>query len=194
MMRRLARCRGGAVAVETAIVLMPLLLIMLMTLETALIMAFQSNLSGAVARASRYIITGNALTQEGGLTTGQTPLTNFVSNLCANTVIPKCSSTSSRLQVIVTFGTPSVPPTMQSPQYSNPSGLTGSSYQTGASSPCNLVLVQVYYLWPILIPLDGPFLKNTSSSWTGPASYLMSNTWLAQNENAAGSSSPCPAI
>lgn len=191
--RQLLQCRGGAVAVETAIVLLPLILLMLMTLETAIILAFQSNLNSAVAKASRQIVTGAELTQEGAQgSTGLSPLNLFISNLCANTVIPKCNS--SRLQVTVTYGTPYSPPTSGSVQYSNPSGLTGSSYQTGASAACNLVLVQVYYLWPIMIPLNAPFLKNTSSSWTGAASYLMTSNWLAQNENAQGSSILCNPI
>jgi hypothetical protein len=121
-------------------------------------------------------------------------LTVFANNLCAGTVVPQCTATSPRLQIIVTYGTPSSPPTTQPIQYNNPSGLTGSSYQTGASNPCNLVLVQVYYLWPILIPLNGIYLKNTGASWTGSASYLMSDSILLQNESAAGSAQLCPAI
>jgi len=55
---RFARCRDGAAALEFALVLPPLLLILLGMFEVSMVMFTQASMEGALREAARYGVTG----------------------------------------------------------------------------------------------------------------------------------------
>lgn len=172
-----AGCRSGAVALETAIVIVPFLLVTLMTVEIVLIEFFQAIFTKCVQDVARQIRTGTAATNT----------TDLVSAICndagqyTTVPLPNCSTnTAVIVNVISSSGMPSF-----SPGISN-HALVGSSIQangsTSGSPPfpgaCNLVVFQAFYRWQILIPGNRILLN---SGFTVP-SYLFASAAAFQDE------------
>ena len=144
-LRRFARREDGAAAVEFAIVAAPFLALMFAIMETALVFFAGQALETAVADSSRLILTGQAQSQ--GMGADQ-----FKDAVCAKiTGMFNCASgVSINVQKFSSFASVSMlNPLDQSGQFNNAS----LQYQPGG--PGDIVVVQLFYQWPVYVSLLG---------------------------------------
>lgn len=177
-------CRSGAVTVETAIVLLPFLLLTCMTIEMVLIEFYQAVFAKCVQDVARQIRTG----QTSALTTTTLELNNLITNICNDTgnysviPLPRCSSsTAVILNVISSTGTPSFTSGISNGDLVASSLRSNGTITTTASAypgACNLVVFQAFYKWPVLIPINQTYLN---SGFTVPA-FLFSAAFAFQDE------------
>ena len=141
--RRFARHQGGAAAVEFALVLLPFLALMFGIMETALVFFADQTLETAVADSARLILTGQAQSQ--GLNA-----TTFKNAVCARVYgLFNCQSgVYVNVQTYSSFGSISYTP----PLDSNGKLLT-SSFGYNPGGPGDIVVVQLFYQWPIYFTL-----------------------------------------
>lgn len=176
LLRRLGRdSKKGSAAIEFAFVA-PIFFVLLMgTVEAALVFFAQATLQNAVTEVGRQIRTGQV--QTSGTTQGQ-----FRTEIC-NAIAPLLSC-STNLQIDVesfgTYGSVSFSPPLNSSQQLDPSL---NNYNTG--SPCSVVLVRAFYTWQLFTPGLSWFLINMAGN-----SHLLSAATAFRNEpytnNVAG--------
>ena len=188
------RGRGGAVTVEVALVLLPFLIVTCMTMELVLIEFYQARFSNAVYLLGRAMRTGNEASVEASNAALSTPIdskTTMLQALCTNMnfpapmvgATPASCAASSYLSVVVQIipkGTAITSGTFSSGVKLG--SLTPTSYPASPAS-CNLVVVQGFFSWPILIPLNAAALK--TASLTSGSYFLMSAATVFQDEPAA---------
>ena len=139
--------RGGA-AIEFALVGAPFLALLIAILETGLIFFAQEVLQSSTSQAARSIMTGRAQAQ--GMTA-----TQFQQAVCATAApLLTCANTYVNAQVFTSFGTVTRLDPLQNGSL-NPALL---SYQTGG--PGDIVMVQVFYQWPVV---SGPLNFNLAN-------------------------------
>lgn len=142
-MRRFARARDGATAVEFALVGLPFFLLTFAILEIGLIFVLSAVLDTAVLGAGRLVRTGQA---EAGSITAE----KFKTELCSRMSVfaGDCINRASvDVREVVQFRTPLVPDPTETGAFDD-SQLT---YQLG--QPGSLMLVRVWYRQPIVTPL-----------------------------------------
>lgn len=176
LLRRLRRDgRKGSAAIEFAFVA-PIFFILLMgTIEAALVFFAQATLQNAVSEVGRQIRTGQV--QTAGTTQGQ-----FRTEICD--AISPLLSCSTDLQIDVesfgTYGGVSFTPPLDSNGNLN-AGL--NNFNTG--NPCSVVLVRAFYQWQLFTPALSWFLVNMSGN-----RHLLSAAAAFRNEpytnNVAG--------
>ncbi len=141
--RRFARHQRGAVAVEFALIMLPFLALMFAIMETALVFFADQTLETAVADSARLIMTGQAQTQSLTAATFKNAVCARIYGLfdCQNGVYVNVQTYSS-------FGSISYTP----PVDSNGNLITSNFvYQPGG--PGDIVVVQLFYQWPIYVSL-----------------------------------------
>ena len=148
--RRFVRQQDGAAAVEFALVITPFLALLFAIFETALIFFSGQVLETAVADASRLIMTGQAQGQSMSQADFKTAVCTRIYGLfdCQNGVYVDVKTFSSFSGV-----------TMPSPVDAQGNFQNNFSYQPGA--PCDIVVVRLFYQWPIQVSLLG--LNNLST-------------------------------
>jgi Flp pilus assembly protein TadG len=151
--RRFVRRDEGSTAVEFGLILLPFIAMMFAIMETALVFFAQQTLETAVADSARLIMTGQA--QNGGWQPA-----DFKQRVCARIYgLFTCdssafvsSSTSPNVYVNVqtysSFGGISYTPPLDANGNLDSSGF---GYNTGG--PGNIVVVQLFYQWPIFVSL-----------------------------------------
>jgi Flp pilus assembly protein TadG len=168
--KRFARADRGAVAMETGLVLMPMLLLTFALIELAMSLLAFSTLENANQIAARRIRTG-----EFQLGTSHSK-TDFKALVCANMswLAAQCVSDS-----YVDVRT-----------YSSFSGLGGASPQGGAAfnpnttcfspgNPTDIVLVRTYFKWRLFTPFLDTAMENMGK---GSGLRLMSTATAFRNE------------
>jgi Flp pilus assembly protein TadG len=152
-MRRFARDKDGAVAVELALISAPFFALLFGAIELSLIFLVSSSLENATALAARTIRTGQ-------LQTG--PSANaaaFKTSIC-NSFGWLQSDCDSNLSIDVrTF------PNFQSvtaPQPVTNGVFDASTLAFNPGGPGDIVVVRAYYQWPLIAPLMSPALQNLS--------------------------------
>jgi Flp pilus assembly protein TadG len=152
-MCRFGRRQDGSAAVEFALVAAPFLALIFAIMETALIFFSGQALETAVADSARLIMTGQAQSQ--GF--DQTAFKNAV---CAK--IYGLFNCQAGLYVDVktytTFGTISSTP----PLDAKGNLVNNFTYQPGG--PGSIVVVRLYYQWPVYVSLLGFNLQNMSGN------------------------------
>jgi Flp pilus assembly protein TadG len=141
--RRFIRRQDGTAAVEFGLILLPFLALMFGIMETALVFFADQTLETAVADAGRLIMTGQAQTQNLDATTFKNAVCQRIYGLfdCQNGVYVNVQTYSS-------FGSITNTP----PLDANGNLITNNmSYQPGG--PGDIVVVRLYYQWPIYISL-----------------------------------------
>jgi Flp pilus assembly protein TadG len=141
--RRFARRDDGAAAVEFALILVPFLALMFGIMETAMVFFADQTLETAVADSARLIMTGQAQTQSLNATT-------FKNAVCARVYgLFNCAAgIYVNVQTYSSFGSISYTP----PLDKNGNLVTSNfGYQPGG--PGDIVVVQLYYQWPIYVSL-----------------------------------------
>jgi Flp pilus assembly protein TadG len=143
----LARSRRGTTAIEFAIVGAPFVALMVAILESGLVFFAQMELQTATTQAARLIMTGQAQLQ--GLSPAQ-----FKSAVCANAaVLFDCNDIYVNVQVASSFSSMTQLNPLVNGQFNNT-----MNYSMGG--PDDIVVVQVFYPWPIII---GPLGFNLSN-------------------------------
>jgi Flp pilus assembly protein TadG len=141
--RRFTRNQRGAVAVEFGLILLPFLALMFGIMETALVFFADQTLETAVADSARLIMTGQAQTQN--LTAA-----TFKNAVCARIYgLFNCQSgVYVNVQTYSSFGSITYTPPLDS---NGNLQTTNFVYQPGG--PGDIVVVQLFYQWPIYVSL-----------------------------------------
>jgi Flp pilus assembly protein TadG len=146
----LLRDENGATAVEFALVALPFIVLLIAIIETALLFFAQQFLQAATQQSARLIMTGQA--QQQGMTASQ-----FHQAVCTNAgSMFNCSGLYVNVQTFQSFSAISDPNTINNGTLNT----QNTAYTTG--SPGDIVLVQVYYDWPV-ISLPGMNLANNGN-------------------------------
>ncbi len=149
-LRRLVRREDGTAAIEFAIVAVPFLALVFAIIETALVFFAGQALETAVAQSARLIMTGQA--QNGNFSAAQ-----FQQQVCSyvNALFNCSSGVSVNVQKFSSFSSV----TMLNPLNANGTFNQNSmSYSPGG--PGDIVVVQLFYQWPIYVSLLGLNLSN----------------------------------
>jgi len=183
--RRFRRSRGGSAAVEFALVAPMFFALLFAIIETGLVFFANQVLETLTQDSARVIQTGQAMTP-GGVSAKQTgPLTEaqFMSQVvCPN--IPALLSCD-KIQIDVE----SYPPTQAWPaSFSNQIDSNGnfitSNLQYNTGGPCDVVIVRLFYQWPLFVTGLGYNISNLSGD-----KRLLWGSAAFRNEPYAGA---CP--
>jgi Flp pilus assembly protein TadG len=161
---RLAAATAGAAALEFGLVAAPFLALSLAIFETEIVFLAQQDLQAATSRAARQIMTGQAQAQS--LTMNQ-----FVQEVCNDAVWFSCGGLSVNVQKFSTFSSISMTNPVSNGNFSN------SNFGFDIGGPGDIIVVQVFYLWPMVA---GPFsfdLANVNGGY-----HLMVGTAAFRNE------------
>jgi Flp pilus assembly protein TadG len=149
--RRFIRKNDGAAAVEFGLVAAPFLALTFAIMETAVVFFGSQVLETAVADSSRLIMTGQAQTQ--GLTQS-----TFKDAVCAKIYgLFNCSGgVYVDVKTYSSFGSVA----LTSPVDANGNFTNNMTYNPGG--PGDIVVVRLYYQWPVYVSLLGFGLGNMS--------------------------------
>jgi Flp pilus assembly protein TadG len=152
-LRRFGRAQDGAAAVEFALVAAPFLALLFAIIETAFVFFAGQSLEYAVAQAGRLVMTGQA--DAAGF--DQTAFKNAV---CAKVVaLFDCQAKLyANVQTYASFAAASTTPPYQNGQLDT----TRMNYTPG--NPGDIVVVSLYYQWPIYVSLFSNALANQSGN------------------------------
>lgn len=133
------RSRRGSIAVEFALVFVPLLAFILASLQIPIIYFESEALQSAAVRVGRQIMTGSV--QQAGLTQAQ-----FQQIVCTelNALLP-CAGIM--VDVEAASGFASIPTTTATLTYTN--GAVANQWAFNPGGPGDVVIVRVMYNWPI---------------------------------------------
>jgi len=159
--RGLWRRQDGAAAVEFALIATPFLALIFAIIESALVFFAGQSLETTVAAASRQIMTGQAMTTAQH-TGGTIPWSaaDFKSAVCAQlSTMFDCSKLYVSAQTYTDFASANTSTPVQNGQvtvdYNN------LPFNTGG--PGSIVVVQLYYQWPIYVSLLSNNLANVGT-------------------------------
>jgi Flp pilus assembly protein TadG len=152
-LRRFGKHQKGSTAVEFGLVVLPFIALLFAIIETAIIFFAGQALETVVASSARLILTGQA--DNGGITTPSA----FKTAVCNN--VSGLFDCASKLQIDVrkfsTFGSINLPP----PQLDTNGNLTDASSQFQASAPGDIVVVRLFYQYPVYASIWNPQLANS---------------------------------
>jgi Flp pilus assembly protein TadG len=151
VVRRFARQEDGAAAVEFGFVVAPFLALVFAIMETAIIFFAGQALETAVADSARLIMTGQAQTQ--GFSQAQ-----FKNAVCAK--IYGLFDCQNGVYVDVKTFTSFANVSMPSPVDANGNFVNNFTYNAGG--PGDIVVVRLFYQWPVYVSLLGFNLQNVS--------------------------------
>jgi Flp pilus assembly protein TadG len=162
---RFLRKQDGATAVEFSLVAPPFLALLFALLETGIVFFAGQSLVTATNTAARLILTGQAQNQN--LTQA-----TFTNGICAQlTGLFSCSGVYVNVQTAANFASLN-----ETPPVSN-GVLNTSNFGFNPGSPGDVVVVQVYYQWPIFVTLLNSGLANMNNN-----TRLLVATAAFQNE------------
>lgn len=148
-LRRFGRNRSGATALEFAMVAAPFFFLLFAMIEIAAVFLISTVLENAVLEASRQIRTGQA--QSGGMTA-----TAFRDEVCdLISIIGDCDRVEIDVQVFADFDNVDQSSPIQDDGTVDSSGF---GWQPGDAG--DIVMVRVFYRWPLMIPNFGAALSN----------------------------------
>jgi len=167
---RFARNTRGAAALEFAMIALPLFTMIFAVMELALVFLISISLEDAAATMAREIRVGT-ITPPGVAATTSTAaapdLTTFKQDLCSNILLVPSSTCINQIQV-------DVQPFSNFTSTTLPNPISGQTFSTsslcyGSGTPGEVVLMRVYYLWPLLTPFLLNGLENVTT-YSGSAS------------------------
>lgn len=146
--RRFVRQQDGAAAVEFALVAAPFLALTFAILETAMVFFAGQTLEAAAADSARLIMTGQA--QSAGFSQAQ-----FKTAVCARIygLFDCANGLYVNVQTYSSFGAVNTAPPVTNGQFNTTTG-----YNPGDVG--NIVVVSLYYQWPIYVSMLGNNLAN----------------------------------
>jgi Flp pilus assembly protein TadG len=142
--RRFVRRQDGAAAVEFALVAAPFLALLFAILETAIVFFAGQALETAAADSARLIMTGQAQTQGFDKNKFKSEVCNKIYGLfdCQNGVYVDVKTYTDFASV-----------NMSNPVDQNGNFVDNTSYQPGG--PGDIVVVRLFYQWPVYVSLLG---------------------------------------
>jgi Flp pilus assembly protein TadG len=165
LLRKGVRSERGTTAIEFGILALPFFALIVAILETCLVFLAQEVLQTATSRAARLIMTGQA--QDGSFTPAQ-----FKQAVCNQaSIMLNCSGIYVNVQTFSSFSSVTRLNPMQNGVF-NPALVT---YDAGG--PGDIVLVQVFYQWSLVLGPLSFSLANTASG-----TRLMIGTAVFRNE------------
>jgi Flp pilus assembly protein TadG len=166
--KRLARDRGGATAVEFALVAIPFFWLVFAIIEIAGVSMAQTSLDAAVSETARTIRTGEAQAGAVTETAFKTAVCDYINRMMSLDCVNNLNIDVRRF---VDFD-----------GVASPSPLVGGAidpalleFQPGGAS--EVVLVRAFYEWNIMTPVFGEFLANV-----GPGRRIINTSALFRNE------------
>ena len=157
----------AATAIDFALLSIPLIGLILFTLQLAIVSFYDQQLQTGAEKAARQLMTGSA--QDSNLSQSQ-----FQSAVCANLTQFTCSGLMVDVQSAGAFSQVSTSPL--SPTYNGSGAVTNTwNYSPGAAG--DIVIMRVMYNWPIV---GGPFAFGLANQSNG--TFLMVATAVFKNE------------
>ena len=152
LLRRFIRQQDGATAIEFALVALPFLALTFAILETALVFFAGQTLEAAAADSGRLIMTGQAQTGGFDKDAFKTAVCDRISGLfdCTNKLYVDVQTYSSFSSSSTAVNTSPI----QNGKFDN----TKVEYNPGGAG--DIVVVTLYYEWPIYLSLLGNHLDN----------------------------------
>ncbi len=168
--RRFLRDESAVTAIEFGVLAFPFFAIIGAILQTSVIFLASQVLESAVHDASRAIRTGQA--QGDGMT-----LEQFRADVCNRLygLFPDCAGLHVRVNVVTNFQSATVAPPLPSPCFAPCEWSDSEGWTPGAGR--SVVLVQVYYRYPIMVQLGPLGLSNMADG-----RRLMGSATVFQNE------------
>jgi len=152
-LRGFARQRAGATALEFALIATPLIFMIFTIIELALILVMSISLEDAASNMARkirvgtYVAPGDSVVSSTG---SQLDLADFKSDLCGYIYLVPASLCQSQVQVDIRPFTSFSGVTLPSPISGGTFSNSGLCYYSGTEG--SIVLMRVYYLWPVIAP------------------------------------------
>lgn len=163
LLRRFGRREEGAAAVEFALVATPFLALLFAIIETALVFFASQSLETAVSDSARLVMTGEAQTTDyktGAAKPGGWNQEDYKKAVCARlSSLFDCNQLLVSAKAYDTFASADTSsPVKDGAMTVDPDNLP---YSTGG--PGSIVVVQLYYKWPIYVSLLSSNLANLGS-------------------------------
>jgi Flp pilus assembly protein TadG len=189
---RLANDRRGASALEFAMVGLPMILLLMGSLEMGLVFILNLNLNNATASMARNLRVGTNIApgaSVGASSGSQLDLSDFKTALCAKLQLVPSATCLTQLQVDVRALTAFTNQTIPNPISNSTFSTSGFCFYSGTSG--SVVLVRTYYLWPVITPAILSMLVNvtTFSGSNGTTSgqwMALQSTQVFKNEPGTG--------
>jgi Flp pilus assembly protein TadG len=178
VLRGLAASRGGATAVEFAIVCLPFLVLLFSILELGMIFMASTTIESASVAAARQIRIGQL--QAGGSNNAA----GFKNLICGGMSWISASDCQANLSVDVRTFTSFSAINVTQPIANN--AIDQSQLAFASGGPCQIVLVRVFYPWTLITPVLEPGLPNL-----GANQRLIATAIAFRNENFQGDGSTC---
>ena len=152
-LRRFVRQQDGAAAIEFGLVAVPFLALTFAIMETALVFFAGQTLEAAAASSARLIMTGQAQTAGYTAQTFKTAVCNQIFGLfdCANGVYVDVKSYANFASI-------------NTAQPITNGQLDTSNMQYTPGGPGSIVVVSLYYQWPIYVSLLSNNLQNLTGN------------------------------
>jgi Flp pilus assembly protein TadG len=148
VLRRFARHRSGATAIEFGMVAAPFLGLMFAVIETAMVFFAGQTLETTVADSSRLIMTGQAQGQ--GFSASQ-----FKADVCARaSMMFDCSKLAVAVQTYTDFSKAQQDVGLDPKSLVDTSG-NFKTFPYNQGCPNEIVLVRVMYQWPVYVSMPG---------------------------------------
>lgn len=167
-LKRFAEARGGAAAVEFALISVPFFLLLFGIVELALIFLLSTTLDNATSEASRTIRTGELQNSGGG------SADSFKAQICARLGWLEGDCAKNLYVDVRTYGAFSA---VTSPQNADPKKFDPKLVTFVPGGPRSIVVVRAYYKWPFITPMVGKALVPQ-----GDGTMLMISTVSFRNE------------
>jgi Flp pilus assembly protein TadG len=177
-LRGLAASRDGATAVEFAIISLPFLGLLFSILELGMIFMASTTIESATVAAARQIRTGQLQSGPSNNAAG------FKSAICGGMSWISASDCQANLSVDVRTATSFAALNVNPPIANNAIDQSQLSFNSG--SPCQIVLVRVFYPWSLITPVLEPGLPNL-----GANQRLLTTAIAFRNENYQPDSPTC---
>ena len=171
LLRAFARDERAVTVVELALLAVPFFALIGAILETAVVFLASQILTGAVQDSSRLIRTGEAQSNSPAPYTAA----DYQNAICSRLFgLFDCTKLQVSVSVVSNFTTATVPPSPLDPTDPTKWTLT-PTYNPGTGS--SIVMVQVYYKWPVLFTFDGLSLATGSDN-----THMLSAVRVFMNE------------
>jgi Flp pilus assembly protein TadG len=191
---RFARNTRGAAALEFAMIALPLFTMIFAVMELALVLLISISLEDAASTMARQIRVG-AVNAPGVATTASTAaapnLAAFKQDLCNYIMLVPSASCTSQIQV-------DIQPFYNFSGITLPSPISGTTFNSsnlcfGSGMPGDVVLMRVYYLWPLLTPFLLNGLENVTT-YTNSSGASGTGRWAAVTATEVFVNEPNPAF
>jgi Flp pilus assembly protein TadG len=169
--RGFARAQGGTAAVEFALIAAPFLALVFAILETALVFFAGQSLEAAASDTARLIMTGQA--QTAGYS--QSDFKTAICNRLAGGLFDCANGVNVDVKTYSTFTAVTSTPPISNGQLDT----SNMTYTPGG--PGDIVVVRLYYQWPIYVSMFGDNLSNLNG-----AKRLLVATSVFRNEPYGG--------